>query len=91
MIFDFMQWVHPYSSHVSRFLFLEGVKKFPQVYGYIYQKTRRVNTLSNLIKTIFSTGLGRLLKLIEEVQPTVVVSTFPLAAAVSTPLVLSIS
>ncbi|PGZ94966.1 1,2-diacylglycerol 3-glucosyltransferase [Bacillus pseudomycoides] len=86
VIFDFMQWVHPYSNHVSRFLFLQGVKKFPQVYGYIYQKTRRANTLSNLIKTVFSTGLRRSLKLIEEVQPTVVVSTFPLSAAVMSKL-----
>ncbi|MBI0577358.1 glycosyltransferase [Neobacillus cucumis] len=82
VVFDFMEWVHPYSNQVSRYLYLQGVKKFPQVYGYIYQKTRRMNTFSKLMKTIFSTGIGRMVKLIEEVQPAVVVSTFPLAAAV---------
>lgn len=86
VIFDFMDCVHPYSNHVSRFLYLQGVKKFPQVYGYIYQKTRKVNTFSKMVKTILSTGLGRMQKLIEEVQPTVVVSTFPLAAAVMSKL-----
>lgn len=86
VIFDFMEWAHPYSNHVSRSLYLQGVKKFPQLYGYIYQKTRRVNTLSKMMKMIFSTGLGRMLKLIREVQPTVVVSTFPLAAAVMSKL-----
>ncbi|MBT2656046.1 glycosyltransferase [Bacillus sp. ISL-18] len=82
VIFDFMEWVHPYSNQLSRFIYLQGVKKFPSFYGYIYQKTRKVNKLSNVMKTILSTGVGRMLKLIEEVQPTVVVSTFPLAAAV---------
>ncbi len=82
VIFDFMECVHPYSKQFSRFIYLHGVKKFPQLYGYIYQKTRRANKLSNAMKAILSTGVGRMLKLIEQVQPTVVVSTFPLAAAV---------
>lgn len=86
VIFDFMEWVHPFSKNLSRFLYIQGVKKLPQLYGYIYQKTRGVNTLSKMIKKIFCTGLGRMLKLIEEVQPTVVVSTFPLAAAVMSKL-----
>jgi len=86
VIFDFMEWVHPYSNQFSRFIYLQGVKKFPSIYGYIYQKTRKVNKLSNVMKTILSTGVGRMLSLIEEVQPTVVVSTFPLAAAVMSKL-----
>ncbi|MCM3727919.1 glycosyltransferase [Neobacillus cucumis] len=86
VIFDFMEWVHPYSNQFSRFIYLQGVKKFPQVYGFIYQKTRKVNKLSNVMKTLLSTGVGRMLKLIEEVQPKVVVSTFPLAAAVMSKL-----
>jgi processive 1,2-diacylglycerol beta-glucosyltransferase len=86
VIFDFMDWVHPISKHLSRSLYIQGVKKFPLLYGYIYQKTRGVNTLSKMIKKLFCTGLGRMLKLIEEVQPTVVVSTFPLAAAVMSKL-----
>ncbi|MCH6264397.1 MULTISPECIES: MGDG synthase family glycosyltransferase [Neobacillus] len=86
VIVDFMEWVHPYSNQVSRFLYLQGVKKFPQLYGFIYQKTRKANTFSKMMKSIFSTGLGRMLALMEEVKPTVVVSTFPLAAAVMSKL-----
>jgi processive 1,2-diacylglycerol beta-glucosyltransferase len=82
VIFDFMEYTHPYSKHISRSLYLQGIQKFPKVYGYVYQKTRKMNTISKMMKKIFSTGMGRMLKLIEEVQPAVVVSTFPLAAAV---------
>jgi processive 1,2-diacylglycerol beta-glucosyltransferase len=82
VIFDFMEYTHPYTKHVSRSLYFQGIRNFPQLYGYIYQKTRRVNTFSKMMKRIFSTGMGRVLKLIEEVKPAVVVSTFPSAAAV---------
>jgi processive 1,2-diacylglycerol beta-glucosyltransferase len=86
VIFDFMEYTHPYSKHVSRSLYFQGIKKFPKVYGYVYQQTRRMNPISKMMKKIFSTGMGRMLKLIEEVQPAVVVSTFPLAAAVMSKL-----
>jgi processive 1,2-diacylglycerol beta-glucosyltransferase len=82
VVYDLMEFVHPHFNHVSRFLFLQGVKKFPTVYGYFFQKTRRMNTLTKIMKTMFSSGVGRTLKLIEEIQPSVVISTFPLAAAV---------
>jgi processive 1,2-diacylglycerol beta-glucosyltransferase len=82
VIYDLMEFVHPRFNHVSRYLFLQGVKKFPMVYGYLFQKTRRMNTLTKIMKTMFSSGVGRTIKLIEDIQPTVVVSTFPLAAAV---------
>jgi processive 1,2-diacylglycerol beta-glucosyltransferase len=57
VIIDFMEWVHPYMNHLSRNVYLQAVKTFPQVYGYLYQKTRRQNTLSYIIKTVFSTGV----------------------------------
>lgn len=41
VIIDFMEWVHPYINHLSRNVYLQAVKTFPQVYGYLYQKTRR--------------------------------------------------
>ncbi|WP_240501913.1 glycosyltransferase [Bacillus sp. MUM 13] len=82
VICDLMESVHPHFNQVSRFLFLQGVKKFPMIYGYLFQKTRRMNPLTKIMKTMFSSGVGGTLKLIEEIQPTVIVSTFPLAAAV---------
>ncbi|WP_338532875.1 MGDG synthase family glycosyltransferase [Paenibacillus peoriae] len=86
VIIDFMEWVHPYMNHLSRNVYLQAVKTFPQVYGYLYQKTRRQNTLSYIIKTVFSTGIGRMMKLINEIQPAIVVCTFPLAAGVMSKL-----
>ncbi|ASR45802.1 1,2-diacylglycerol 3-glucosyltransferase [Paenibacillus kribbensis] len=86
VIIDFMEWVHPYVNHLSRIVYLRAVKTFPKVYGYLYQKTRRQNSLTNIIKTVFSTGIGRMMKLINEIQPAIVISTFPLAAGVMSKL-----
>jgi processive 1,2-diacylglycerol beta-glucosyltransferase len=86
VVYDLMEWTHPYINNFSRFVYLNGVKTFPQVYGYFYQKTRKSNPFSKMMKMVFSSGVGRMIKLIKEVQPTVVVSTFPLAAAVMSKL-----
>ncbi|WP_166246094.1 MGDG synthase family glycosyltransferase [Paenibacillus turpanensis] len=78
---DFMEWTHPYLHEVSRYLFIQGVKAFPSVYGFLYQKTRDDNSLSSMFKKIRLFGLNRMMQLIRETNPSVVVSTFPSAAA----------
>ncbi|MBP1995868.1 MGDG synthase family glycosyltransferase [Paenibacillus eucommiae] len=78
---DFMEWTHPHLHSVGKYCYTQWMKKFPSVYGYLFQKTRDDNSLSNLFKKMKSFSLSRMLKLLQEVQPTVVVSTFPSAAA----------
>ncbi|MGZ4032053.1 MAG: MGDG synthase family glycosyltransferase [Tumebacillaceae bacterium] len=80
LVVDFMEWTHPYLHSMSRSVFIKGVKKFPQIYGYLYRKTQLTSSFSNMFHSLQRIGSGRLLDLIESVQPTVVVSTFPLAA-----------
>ncbi|MNI15332.1 Processive diacylglycerol beta-glucosyltransferase [compost metagenome] len=80
-IIDFMEWTHPHLHSVGKFCYLQWVKNFPSVYGYLFQKTRMDNSLSHLFKRLRSYSLDRMMKLLEEVQPTVIVSTFPPAAS----------
>lgn len=80
-VVDFMAHVSPRLHVVSKYLFIQGVKTFPSVYGYFFQKTRKPNTLSTLLKKVTIHGASRLLHLLHAYQPTVVVSTFPAAAA----------
>lgn len=80
-VVDFMEWTHPHLHSVGRYCYIQWVKTFPSVYGYLFQKTRDDNTFSNLFKKVKLFALGKMVKLLEEVQPTVVVSTFPIAAA----------
>jgi processive 1,2-diacylglycerol beta-glucosyltransferase len=80
VVIDFMAWNHPYTHPISRYLYMRGIQKFPSVYGYLFQKTRDTHS-SGFLKTFTWIGMKRMLKLLQEVQPSVVVSTFPFAAA----------
>ncbi|TVY07015.1 MGDG synthase family glycosyltransferase [Paenibacillus cremeus] len=78
---DFMEWTHPYLHSVGQFCYLQWVKNLPSVYGYLYRKTRSDNKWSALFKRIRSFRTYRMLELLQSIQPTKVVSTFPGAAA----------
>lgn len=80
-VVEFMEWIHPRTHAFERYCFLQWMKHFPATYGYLYQKTRTDNPLSGLIKRVRMSSLQRLLRLIQAEQPTVLVSTFPLASA----------
>lgn len=80
-VVDFMEWTHPRLHHVGKFCYIQWVKTFPSLYGYLFQKTRDDNSFSLLFKRFRSYSLERMSRLLNEVQPTVVVSTFPPAAA----------
>ncbi|MDF2713208.1 MAG: galactosyldiacylglycerol synthase [Paenibacillus sp.] len=81
VIVDFMEWTLPRLHGISKAVFHQGVQKFPSVYGYLFRHTRKGSTLTSLPGRLRWYGLKRIVKLLDEVDPTVVVSTFPLAAA----------
>jgi processive 1,2-diacylglycerol beta-glucosyltransferase len=77
---DFMKWMHPYTHFFGRALFLHIMKKAPKVYGYLYNKTR--DTQYSLSLRLFNQlSARRLQRLLATVEPDIVISTFPLAAA----------
>jgi processive 1,2-diacylglycerol beta-glucosyltransferase len=80
-VVDFLKWTHPYLHSVGKYFYIQWVKSLPSVYGYLYSKTRDVNTFSNCFKRMRSFSTDRMLELLDEVSPTEVVSTFPGAAA----------
>ncbi|WP_010272775.1 MGDG synthase family glycosyltransferase [Paenibacillus senegalensis] len=80
-IVDFMKWTHPHLHSFGKFFYKQWVHRFPGLYGYLFQKTRPDNSFSQLFKKIKMFDLQRMLSLLDEIKPTVVVSTFPSAAA----------
>jgi processive 1,2-diacylglycerol beta-glucosyltransferase len=79
-VIDFMECLHPLIYPVSRHIYMQGVKNFPSIYRIIFQKTRKSN-FCRIFKTLHLSSLRRMLKLLKEIEPSVVVCTFPLAAA----------
>lgn len=81
-IVDFMASAYPNLYPISQFVYMKGIKKFPQLYGFIYKKTYETNYFSQKLNSLFSVGMRKMLKLLQEVKPTVVVSTYPFASSV---------
>lgn len=86
IIIDIMEWLHPVLYPVSNYFYKRVIKKFPQVYGYLYQKTRERNAFSAKLNTLFSMGMRSMLEILEEINPSVVVSTYPFAAGIMSKL-----
>lgn len=80
VVVDFMEWTLPRLHGVSKAVFHRGVQTFPSVYGYLFRHTRKSSPLTALPTKLRWYGLKRIVRLIEEVEPSVVVCTFPLAA-----------
>lgn len=81
VIINFPAVTHPRFHPVNRFFYTKWLTMFPFLYGYLFQKTRGENTMSHMFRKMKFYTLNRLNRLIVEVKPTVIVATFPGAAA----------
>lgn len=81
VVVDFMEWVHPALCPVSHYVYMKGIEKFPNLYGYLYRKTYGRNALSKTLTGLFSTGMRKTLRMLETIRPSVIVSTYPFASA----------
>ncbi|MEH7309205.1 MGDG synthase family glycosyltransferase [Neobacillus drentensis] len=86
IILDVMEWLHPSLYPVSNYLYRRIIKKFPQVYGYLYKRTREKNSFSVRLNTLFTVGMGSMLEILEKINPSVVVSTYPFASSIMSKL-----
>jgi processive 1,2-diacylglycerol beta-glucosyltransferase len=44
IILDVMEWIHPFMYPVSNYFYKRIIKNFPQVYSYLYKRTREKNS-----------------------------------------------
>ncbi|MCM3570321.1 MGDG synthase family glycosyltransferase [Neobacillus mesonae] len=79
---DVMEWIHPYLYPISHFLYKRGINRLPQLYSFLYKKTRVRNSFSVKLNSLFLLGMQSMLKIIQEIKPKVVVSTYPFAAGI---------
>ncbi len=86
IIIDIMELLHPHLFSVSHFVYGRVINKFPQVYSFLYKRTRERNAFSVKLNTFFTLGMGSMLEIIEQIQPSVVVSTYPFAAGIMSKL-----
>lgn len=74
---DYMELTHPRLHVAGQYFFVQWMKHFPSVYGYLFQKTREENTLIQMLKRFSTFSLHKLSTMLETEKPAIVVSTFP--------------
>jgi processive 1,2-diacylglycerol beta-glucosyltransferase len=86
IVLDIMHWLHPYLYPVSNYFYKKVIKNFPQMYSYLYRKTRESSPFSGRLNALFTFGMGSMLEILERINPKVVVSTYPFAAGIMSKL-----
>ncbi|MGB8954655.1 MAG: glycosyltransferase [Tumebacillaceae bacterium] len=79
-VVNIVEHLHPRLHLISRAMFLRAVQKMPTFYGYLYRKTYHAKASSKIMNELTSIGLKRLERLLQELQPDIVVSTFPFSS-----------
>lgn len=77
---DLTTLIHPAFSKISTFMYKQSIKKLPQLYGYLYRKTRIQSTFSTKLHSFFIMGGHSILELIQAIKPVAIISTHPFAA-----------
>ncbi|MBE3569860.1 MAG: 1,2-diacylglycerol 3-glucosyltransferase [Bacillales bacterium] len=82
VVFDFIAWAHPHMYPISNYIYIKGLKVFPQLYGFFYEKTHLKSAFSTRIQSLFFVGLRKMIQLLEREKPAVVVSTHPFVSGI---------
>jgi len=76
-LLDVMAESHPLINKVSQFIYMQSFTTIPHLYGWIYYSTRKMKATSLFGKALHSLGMQRLLTVLEQEQPDLVIHTFP--------------
>ncbi|MBE3553840.1 MAG: galactosyldiacylglycerol synthase [Thermicanus sp.] len=83
-IIDYIHKLNPAFNRFAQFMYIQGIKHVPNVYGFFYKHINRIPTNSAIGKQITFIGsiIGRkkLLEFIQEFKPQAVIHTFPSSA-----------
>ncbi|HET7627808.1 MAG TPA: glycosyltransferase [Bacillales bacterium] len=82
IVMDPSAFSHPILDSLNRYFVVKGVQKFPAVYHSIYQKTRYDNYASTMLKRINRIGAGKIWGIINEIDPSMIISTCPITAGI---------
>ncbi|MBO9605076.1 MAG: glycosyltransferase [Paenibacillaceae bacterium] len=79
-VVDYLEWTHPHLHELGTSCYKKWVTTMPSMYGYLFELTRRQGLLSKMFRKLRLFRSERMMALLDEVRPDVVVSTLPAAA-----------
>jgi len=81
-VVDFFEHVSPTVNRIARRAYVGSVRRVPSLYGRWYNATRAIPETSLVQRRLDHYRVGGLRRLVDEVRPSAVVSTFPIPAGV---------
>lgn len=83
-VIDYIHKLNPAFNKFAQFVYIQGIKHVPNVYGFFYKHINRIPTNSAIGKQLTYIGgiIGRkkLFEFIRQYQPEVIIHTFPSSA-----------
>lgn len=83
-VIDYIHKLNPAFNRFAQFVYIQGIKHVPNVYGFFYKHINRIPTNSAIGKQLTYIGgiIGRkkLLEFIRQYEPEVIIHTFPSSA-----------
>ncbi|TCP29420.1 processive 1,2-diacylglycerol beta-glucosyltransferase [Scopulibacillus darangshiensis] len=81
VLFDVTDLLPQFADKLTKKLFVSGIKRFPSLYDYLYEKTRAESKITTIAKKrLHGLGLGQLYEWLGEKKPDAIISTFPVAS-----------
>jgi processive 1,2-diacylglycerol beta-glucosyltransferase len=80
IVFDVTDLLPSMFDKIGKHIFIKGIKRFPSLYDFVYEKTREETKAATFLKNLNRIGLSQLENYIRSVEPVGIVSTFPVAS-----------
>ncbi|MDO7906646.1 glycosyltransferase [Paenibacillus sp. JX-17] len=77
VLLDLMAEAHPLLNELTKFIYMQSFKTFPQLYGWVYNMTKGMQSESPFANWLHSFGLGKLSQYLDREDPDLVIHTFP--------------
>lgn len=80
VLLDLMAEAYPLMYEINKFVYMQCFKNIPQVYGWIYDKTKHMQSDSPLGNLLHCLGMTKLKEYLLNEKPDLIIHTFPQAA-----------
>lgn len=81
-ILDYFEFLDPFWEQCARIGYYKSIQHFPLGYQLYYHATNTMNSDSFLQRRLNRIGLPRFIDALQEIQPKIVIATFPIPAGV---------
>lgn len=80
-VVDVMDGTHPLLHRLAQWSYMQWITRLPWLYGFLFRRTQQDSLLSRFLNRLPLCSKRRIIRLVEEMSPAAVVSTFPAASA----------